>query len=206
MRTFTNDMKRCGIRVSTEESGPVGVARLPNGFSLRVTPGRCYYVVRITPEIPADVVEVVNNRRHIENGGGYSTHDGRLGGLARAHGFAGGLFGDALQRYGCGHVDHWHVDAIGALDALVDALRTVIVNRDITAEGARRSLCAAHTARWIKDCEPVLRGTGKAAAMIRENLHEDDTLDAADPRIVALRAEFPVAVDAQTWPPKGATT
>ena len=200
MRTFTNDMKRCGIRTVIEESGPVGVARLSNGFSLRVTSGRSYYVVRITPELPADVVEVVNNRRHIENGGGYSTHDGRLGGLARAHGFAGGLFGDALLRYGCGHVDSWHVDAIGALDALVDALRAVIANRGITADGARASYRIAHTSRWIRDCEAVLRGgEGYAAVMIRENLHEDDTLDAADPRIVALRAEFPVAVDAQTW-------
>ncbi len=199
MSDFDSDMKRCSIRVSIEESGPVGVARLPNGFSLRVTPGRSYYVVRITPEIPADVAEVVNNRRHIENGGGYSTHDGRLGGLARAHGFAGGLFGDALLRYGCGHVDHWHVDAIGALDALADALRTVIANRGITADGALRSLCVAHTERWIKDCEPALRSAGRAGEMVRENLHLDDTLDAADPRIVALRAEFPVAVDAQTW-------
>lgn len=191
MDRFSQDLKRCGIRTVMEEGAVVGVPRIPGGFSVRIVSGRSYFVVRIYPGLPADAAEVISSRRHIENGTGNSTHDGRLGGLARAHGFAGGLFGDDLRRYGCGHVDMWHVDAIGALDALMAALRMVISVLHLTADAARRSLCVAHTERWIRDCEHVMRSGGKAGEMIRENLHLDDTLDASDPRIIALREEFP---------------
>lgn len=202
MSSFQDDLKRCGIRAVTEDGGIVGVTDLPNGFSLRITPGRGYFVVRVYPAVTFAVAESVNNVRHIEDGTRNSTHNGKLGGLARAHGFAGGLFGDDLHDYADGHVDVWHVDAIGALDALVMSLRSMIDARGTTADAARKSYIAAHTARWLRECEPALRSDGKAAEIVRENLHTDDTLDACDRRIVALREEFPRAglfVTREVW-------
>lgn len=202
MGGFRDDLKRCGIRAVTEDGDVVGVTDLPNGFSLRITPGQGYFVVRIYPAIPSSAAESVNNVRHIEDGTRNSTHNGTLGGLARAHGFAGGLFGEDLRGYADGHVDLWHVDAIGALDALVMSLRSVIGLGGYSAERARQSFRVAHTERWIRECEPLIRSDGNAGKIIRTHLHDDDTLDADDPRIVALRAEFPrqgIVVQREVW-------
>lgn len=188
---FAGWLLRCGLRTETIGRVSLGLADLGAGFALRVTRGRSYAVVRITPALPFEAANAVNETRHIEDGTRNSAHNSKLGGLARAHGFDGGLYGDALQTHSAGYVDEWHVDAVGALDALVNTLRKVIAEQGLTAKRARANYSAAHTEKWVRECAPSLRSTGCVAEIVRENLHADDTLDASDPRIVALRAEFP---------------
>lgn len=194
---FRVELARCGIDAApAAKPSDVGVTiegavDLPGGFTLRVERRWCYAEVRITPALPFDAANEINETRHVEDGSHYSAHNGKLGGLARVHGYAGGLFGDRLRSYSRGFVRRWHADALGALAALVATTRAVIERRGLTAEDARRAYVRATTDAWLDECGEVLRSHGVIADAVRENLHDNPDLDDADPRIVKLRAEFP---------------
>lgn len=197
---FRDELARCGIEAvpaltRDPELGidAEGLADVGGGFVVRVARAPVYAVVQITPRLPYAAADAINDVPHVEDGGAYSTHDGRLGGIARANGHVGGLFGADLRDYGSddGFVELWHVDAIGALHALVVNLRRVIAERGLTAEEARAAWVKSHTRAWILECVPVMRSRGEVARIVREALHTDADLDARDPRVVALRAEFP---------------
>lgn len=192
---FCRELELCGFDVvpSTEPDAETrasvdGVADLGSGFVLRARRGWCYGRVSVTPPLPMEVAVEVNNAPLADEGTRYSTPNGRLGGVARAHGFAGGMSEKHLRSWGS--LDHWHVDTVPALGTLVRTLREVIARRGATADAARAEHVQRATEKWLTE-EHYLRSGGHIAEIMRHNLHDNPDLDPTHPRIVALRAEFP---------------
>ena len=172
-----------------------GHALIRSGFALRVERRWLYACAYITPRLPVDLA--VNLASSHYSGGGltaYSTDNGLLGGVARAEGYAGGLFGDHLVQYVPEGVEFWHVDSIAALRALVARLCDITEQAGINAEMAARRERVAVTERWIRECSPAICAGGFLGMTVRENLHENPNIDPNDQRIIDLRTKYPLPV------------
>lgn len=168
-----------------------GLVYLPGGFALRVTRRWLYASARITPPLPVDAAVALAALPTEAGGTKYSEECGCLGGVARAAGSAGGLFAERLRRFCPEGVGLWHCDSTAALADLVAGLRGVIAERGLTAPTAEKEYRRVTTGLWLGDCAEHLRSGGRVASAVRRDLHSNADLDADDPRIVQLRAEFP---------------
>lgn len=198
---FAAELCMCGIpcepvvRPASRPEADVNIqghALIRSGFTLRVERRQIYACVYITPMLPVDLAVKVASVRY--SGGGltkHSTNNGLLGGVARAQGYAGGLFGDHLFRYAPEGVGFWHVDSVPALHALVGHLVEIVESAGLNAETAARHERAAVTERWIRECSPAVGASGYLGMVVRENLHENPDLDPDHPYIAELRAKYP---------------
>lgn len=168
-----------------------GLAVLPGGFRLRVVRGWVYCRVTIEPALPVAVATRVNQRRRKlpEMCSYYSGRRGRLGDVARAHGFAGGMSRRMLRKWGA--CDHWHVDSAEALDALRRVLGEELALAGTTAEEAAREYVRWKTEEWLRECAPHLDSDNGVGRIMREDLHANPLLDGGDVRIASLRKRYP---------------
>lgn len=170
-----------------------GWDELPGGFTLRVTRRWCHAAARITPPLPLDAAVEINERPVRVAGTHYSGTRGRLGDVARAYGYAGGLDAAGLRDYArrCGNLDLWHVDTVTGLRLLVGELRRVVAARGLDAGAARAEHLRLKTEAWLAEIPPWLASDSALAEIALRSLHTDPHLDARDPRVAALRAAHP---------------
>lgn len=98
------------------------------GMTLRVLQGWAYLRAELTPRLSCAGVESVgyrvNHRPYTaQNPTKYSGYENKLGSVARAEGFAGGLFGEQFLSYCARGLSSWHIDDVQALGPLVLAIR-----------------------------------------------------------------------------------
>ncbi|MBL8605142.1 MAG: hypothetical protein JNK72_24645 [Myxococcales bacterium] len=175
---------RCGV---------AGETSLPGGFRLRVRRPWCYASAKITPPIPAAIAALIADEPFAHPVRHYSGAAQVLGAVARPHGHAGGLTGDAVKTYAGGvPVDCWHADSLRALRALIYALRTVIAREGLTAEEAVKVKLALDTSSIVAAFEEGAAFGGRLYELVREIVHDDSRADPTDPRVQALRAAHPL--------------
>lgn len=161
-------------------------------FTLRIVRRWTYAVATIDPPLPVEVACELAELPTDADGTKYSTC-GKLGGVARANGYAGGQFGDDLRRFSPEGVEQWHCDSTAALGRLVAELRAAVLAHGLTADAARAIHRRETTKRWLSECCAHLGEEGHLAKVVRADLHTNPSLDGADPRIAELRRIYPRA-------------
>lgn len=197
---FAAELYECGIpaelmaQITSRPEVDVSIqgrALLRGGFALRVERRWLYTCAYLTPRLPVDLAVKVASSHYRGDLTVYSTDNGLLGGVARAQGYAGGLFGDHLVQYAPEGVEFWHVDSVIALRVLAARICDITEQAGINAEMVARRERIAVTERWIRECSPALGADGFLGMVVRKNLHENPDIDPGDQRIVELRAKYP---------------
>lgn len=138
---FEEELRTAGLQIvpSVSVDGETkvmsdGFADLGGGFTLRVVRRWAYSAPTCFPPLPAEAAAEVNALPFEHGGSRYSGTEQRLGAVARAHGFAGGMTDEMVRSWG--PCRGWDCDSTRALGALVVGLREVIARRGLTAEDA----------------------------------------------------------------------
>lgn len=165
------------------------------GFTLYAYEVAPYFVVSVVPPLPYSIATKVNDAPYEgETSAAYGTRNGKLGGVARAHGHAGGLSHKALRTYGGieQSVMCWHVDRLSGLLRFIEVVRDTIREQGMDAARAQEIYCTKLTNDLVEaeQAEPFNPSTA-LGRIYSEALHSDDRLIATDPRIISLRAKYP---------------